>query len=626
MPGSSCPEPQAGHSAKTSAPPRRSPAAAARAAVLGSILLFGQAFASGAGSLDPAFRLAVGGRALAGPVVDCAVDPPAAWLLSEDLGLYALTDAGTLAARIDLSSGRPSPFLAVDPFGRALVVLDSGGRAELAAYTRMGREAWRGPVDPTSGKPETVTPAFGSDGRAFVLSGRGLRCFNPAGLRLWDLSLPGPASCRVGVDGRGYPRIGLADGRLVAATPYGQEEGGASLGSSVVALCALPPARPSGGVYGPETPLLAAGLADGRVLLLDQGCEVLASYRAEAPVSSFAWDGSRLYCLDSSGEVFALPVVEGSVAPGRARAASGPSPSAAAPSSRASEPARLSSLWSVRTGCAGGSLRLFGDRLVATGKGSAISLSLGGELSRELSAPDGTGEPAVSPAGLAYAAGSDWILAAYRFEKRLGGPVGPVLLAYPAPPGVPRGLAFDPLAADPDRQLSRLADMHDSLESGTIGGEERDVAAYCAAVIDGSLARELPGDARLYGGSPLARAKACELLGELGSVAYRDPLFDAVADDPDPAVRAAACAALADMTADPDGRSMAAFLAASSRPVDERTAFAIVGAIEAMTLRSGRTPSGDALRALVRLTTEPYGRAVRSRAMAAIGRISGGSR
>ena len=88
-------------------------------------------------------------------------------------------------------------------------------------------------------------------------------------------------------------------------------------------------------------------------------------------------------------------------------------------------------------------------------------------------------------------------------------------------------------------------------------------------------------------------------------------------------MRAAACRALADMMVDPDGRSMAAFLAAASRPVDERTAIVIADAIESMALRSGRSPGVDALRALVRLTNEPYGQAVRSRALAAIGRIAG---
>ena len=78
---------------------------------------------AGISSLDPAFRLPAGGLALAGPVLDTNSSPATAWLLSEDLSLYALTETGALVARVDLTddagSEDPAPFLAVDPFGRA---------------------------------------------------------------------------------------------------------------------------------------------------------------------------------------------------------------------------------------------------------------------------------------------------------------------------------------------------------------------------------------------------------------------------------------------------------------------------------------------------------------------------
>ena len=65
---------------------------------------------------------------------------------------------------------------------------------------------------------------------------------------------------------------------------------------------------------------------------------------------------------------------------------------------------------------------------------------------------------------------------------------------------------------------------------------------------------------RRFGGNPLSRARACYLLGSFGSPAYREPLFEAIASDEDPAVRASACEALAFFGVDPDGASMAAFL------------------------------------------------------------------
>jgi hypothetical protein len=551
---------------------------------------------AGTTTLDPAFRLAAGGLPLAGPVIDTYASPPAAWLLSEDLSLYALTDAGALAARIDLSSGKAKPgsLLAVDPFGRILVSLGGApGAAELDAYTRMGQSAWRARIETVGGDAASFPPAFGADGRLFALSGSGLLCLSASGLRLWSLTLPAAAACPPAVDGTGRPCVALADGSLVIASPYGEKAATVSLGSPALVLCPL--ARPAGEgpSEGPKLPCLAAALADGRLILLGPEGEILASYRSKAATISLAWDGALLYGLDASGLAFAIT-------------ASG------------------SALWSSPTLCQKGRLSLFAERLVAVGRGRAVSLSVKGEVYRELDIPGATGTPAISPAGLAFSSGSDWVLAAYRFEKPLGAPRSVALPPYPPLPDVvSKAILFDPAASDPDGQLTRLADIQNSLRSGTIGAGEPEAAAYCAAVATRALERGLSEAERRYGGSPLARSQACYLLGGLGSIAYREPLFQVLEEDDDPAVRASACEALAALLVDPDGRSMSAFLAAAARPVDERTALVIVAAIEGMALRSGQAPSEDGLRALIRLTTRPYGQAVRSRALAALGRISG---
>ncbi len=545
---------------------------------------------AGVSALDPAFRLAAGGLALAGPVLDASSSPAAAWLLSEDLSLYALSESGTLAAKVDLSGGSPSEkpgaFLAVDPFGRVVVAL---GGARLTAYTRIGARAWQAPIEQVPGAAASFPPAFGSDGRAFALSGKSLACLNPSGLRLWSLPLPSPASCPPGVDGRGYPCVGLADGSLMLASPYGESLKTVALGSSPLLL--YPLSFPSGA--STVLPCLAAALSDGRLLLVGAEGDIKASYRSKAATLSLAWDGAVLYGLDASGEAYALS------AGGRA-------------------------LWSVPTQCARGRLYLFAERLVAAGQGRAVSLSLSGEVFRELGIPGAAGTPAISPGGLAFSSGSDWVLAAYRFEKPLGPPRLPELPPYPELPDlVARTLQYDPMAADSDDQLKRLADIDKSLRSGTMGKGEPEAAAYCAAVATRALERNLSQAERRLGGNPLPRSRACYLLGDLGSPAYREPLFRVLEADEDPAVRAAACEALAGLGVDRDGRSMAAFLAAAARPVDERTALVIAAAIEGMALRSGIAPSEDGLRTLIKLTAKPYGQSVRNRASAALGRIAG---
>jgi len=578
---------------------RASACASAAALTLTAALAFAQASPAfgqaspaapskvGSSALDPAFRLPSGGRALAGPLVDSIASPNAAWLLSEDLALYALTDSGKLAARIDLSAGsdKPAAFLALDPFGRVIVA--RGGR--LVAYTRMGSKAWSAVLESTEG---LTPPAFGSDGRAFIVSGRSLACVSPSGQRLWRLELPAAAACPPSADGYGRPCVGLADGSLLIATPYGEKVATVKLGSVPEVLCPLVAvsAKPGGGA---SAPVLAAGLADGSLLFLGPKGEVMSSARLSVPALSLAWDGEVLYGLGSGGEAFAY-------------SASG------------------SKLWSISTGCSNGSICLFPERVVAVGKGRAVSLSRKGEVFREMTVPGAAGVVAVSPAGLAFCPGADWVLAAYRFELPLGAPIRIELPAYgESEDFVTRELRFNPLASDADNQLIRIADIEKSLRSGTIGKDEPADAAYCSAVATRAFDRDLPDIERRRSGNPLARSQACYLLGEFGSLSYRDALFRVLEADTDPAVRAAACDALSSFGVDPDGRSMSAFLAAAARPVDERTALVIVEAIESMALRSGQAPSEDGLRALIKLTTTSYGQNVRSRAQTALGRISG---
>lgn len=538
---------------------------------------------AGVSPLDPAFRLAAGGLAIAGPVIDSS-STPAAWLISEDLSLYALTEKGGLAARISLPD-QPLPFIALDPFGR--VIVDMGG-GTLAAYTKIGALAWQAAVDPVAGAAADYPPAFGPDGRAFVLSGQNLICLNPSGLRLWSLPLTAFPSCAPAVDGSGRPCIGLTDGSLLIATAYGEPAVKAALGSALTLL--FPLGSSTGGGEGPR---LAASLSDGRLLLLGSDAAVKGVYRSKAAVLALAADGNALYGLDASGEAFAL-------------AADG------------------KPLWSVSTGCRKGGLYLFADRLVAVGQGRAVSLSLAGDTFRELTIPGASGAPAISPAGLAFSSGSDWVLAAYRFERPLGPRRLPLIAPYAAlADSADEILAYDPFASDPDEQLTRLADIEKSLRSGTIGKDERAAAEFCAAVVTRTLERDLSQEQRRFGGNPLARERACYLLGSLGSPGYREPLFRAIESDVDPAVRAAACEALGLFGVDPDGASMAAFMNAAARPVDERSALAIIASIEGLTLRSGRGLREGGLRALVDFAASPYTRAVRDRAEAALARIAG---
>ena len=92
---------------------------------------------------------------------------------------------------------------------------------------------------------------------------------------------------RPSVDSAGRPCIGLADGDLLIATPYGERAVKTSLGAPACVLFPLD-LQPGG---AERRPCLAAGLDDGRLLLVGADGGVMATYRAKAAPISVAWDG-----------------------------------------------------------------------------------------------------------------------------------------------------------------------------------------------------------------------------------------------------------------------------------------------------------------------------------------------
>ncbi|HUW42498.1 MAG TPA: PQQ-binding-like beta-propeller repeat protein [Rectinemataceae bacterium] len=571
-------------------------ARAAAIACLGLLLPLASAFAQGASaapsrpeSLEPAFRLPVGGRPVAGPLLDQSVSPALVWMISEDGNLYALSDTGRLVARIALGLGALDPgggaSLTIDPFGRPMV----GSGKRLWVYTRSGGQAWTADL----GAPLAAAPAFGSDGRVFVAAGSRLYCLNPSGGRLWSTDLPAALALPPGIDGSGDPVLALADGSLLVLSPYGRKLARLRAGAQVEVLAPMK--------AGSGEPNLAAGLADGSLLLVDGRTGRIRGDRpigvGQAPIAALIGEGSRLYGLDRGGLAFAV-----------------------------SDSGSL--LWRTATRCPDGRLEVFSERLVALSEGRAVSLSRSGELYREASLVNAAGAGLVSPAGLLFSPGKDWILDAYRFERPLGPSLEPAPEAYPQAPSTAadaaaEALAFDPDAADGGRKLALLADIEKKLRSGTIGADESAAAAYCSAVALGKLESGYTESERLLSGDPMSRSRACAVLGELGSPDYRAVLCRVLAEDRDQAVRAAACRALGAIAVDPGGLAAAAFLAAAARWVDEETALALMGAIESLALRSGTPPSAVEVRAILTLSRLPYGALVRRRAVAVLGRMAG---
>ena len=565
-----------------------------------------------AAELEPSFRLPIAGRAAAGPVIDEGRKPEAAWILSEDRSLYLLSDSGSLISHI-VPSDRPLPFLAVDPAGRALVVLvPPSGPAVLAAYTRLGREAWRTSLealDRRAGGTGLAGLAFGADERIFLAGGRRALCLSQAGRRLWALDLPADCLLPPAVDGAGRLLLALSDGNLVVVSPYGVVEATVDTGP-LSALGAFgrapwrigsapaPQTAVAASDSGADAPLIAAGTVAGEVLLIGRQGGILARLallQGSGPVLAFASDGEGLYALSKSGRV------SGIASTGKL-------------------------LWSAESGVRDGRLSLYPDRLVATGMGRAVSVSLWGSLLKEASFTNATGACVLSPSGLLYSPGADWVLGAYRFEKFLGPRIEPLPPPYGDDPvAVRMALDFDPSAGDSRHRIDLLAGFEAELASGALGADEGKAGALAAGIalglFEGSWSQS---QARLHS-DPWSRAMAVRLLGLMGSPERVSILLRVFREDADSAVRAAACRALAAIGRDPSGEAGAAFydLASGVKRLDAETAVALISAIESLVLSSGATPPVDAVRALLALSAAPNAPDVRNAAARALGRLAG---
>lgn len=547
--------------------------------------------------LEPAFRLPVGGRALAGPLVDARGGPAAAWLLSEDRNLYLLAETGAHLAKIGLPA-RPEPFLSLDGSGRALLVYpESGGRASLVAYTRGGAEAYRALLEERPAFP----PALGSDGRLFIAVGKRLVCLSAAGGRLWSLELSALPSCPPAVDGEGRPALGLGDGSLLIASPYGEPLARLDCGAPVTALSPLAPLAAAEGAGA----CLVAGLADGRILRVGADGKLLEERRGGAGrIAALAAppSGGGCYALSSSGSLFPFE-------------------------SAGSKEGSSTGGWKAETGLSGASLYLFSDRLLVIAAGRALSYGLGGELLTEASFAHSSGPAAPSPSGLLFSPGEDWILGAYRFSPELGPALAPLPASYARDEAAAReALAYDPAIGDASRQLALLAAIEAKLSSGSLGAEEPEAAALAAAIAQGRFDPVYPEAERRFRANPLPRARAAWILGRLGSPDNIDALVAILEGEADTSVKAAAVDALAAIGLDPEGEVGSAFekvVTAGRGRLEDELALSLVAGIESLLLRSGAAPDLGSIRALLALAGRPYGSEVRERATRALGRIAG---
>jgi len=526
------------------------------------------------------FRFPVGGVTTSGPVVATG----RVWLLSDSKTMYVVTVEGVAVGKRTLGTKRTG-FIVGDAFGRAAI---SDGERGISLINRAGQEVWR--VD--LGVAPARAPIFGSDGRLYVAAGTTMIALAPNGRRLWHDEMRAEPSTPLALDAGGGPTVGLADGSILSYTVDG-----------ALTQRLLSAGTPAALVTAATSTLVA--LADGRFCIVpfkDSGTAPLAPAGPSigaAPMAAAAGTDA-FYLLSTRG---ALVCVDATGA----------------------------ECWRTTVSLDGGAaaLEAYQDRVVVMTRSAVYSYGLDGAEYRTLRLRNASSMPAMAPTGTVFVGGADWIMYAYRFERSL------VALDQPAPP--PLDMArIDAVAEqeslwslspfDDSTTMNRLADIEKSIGSGTIGVETGNSVFYLAAVALGRM--EAPFGSGSSAPAPMPRgamprAYACDLLGMLGLAQAVPVLVQVFERDPDPAVRAAAAAAIAAIGLDPEGLALGAFVhATDDGRLDARAASAVVDAIDSLYRASGALDDRSGILALVRISGGNYPRAVRSRAEQALRRVS----
>ena len=522
-----------------------------------------------------AFRFTLAGAAVAGPEAAAG----RVWIVSGDRTLYILDDSGRAVGRRPWRDGNPA-WIAPDRFGRALLPAADGA---LVMVNRAGLEVYR--VRP--GGRVARAPVFGSDGRFFAAAGSRLLAYSAGGRLLWsadagDEIVLGPLA-RFNSSGETRIAAALANGRVLE---YGES------GSLLSEL------------RMPEPPSAWAALGDGLLLIGPDGYasarggggEELFRLGLGASALAAAGDGPDAWILQADGRVL------------RVRADG----SADATVSSGIQDAR--------------DIRVFPERILVLGPRGAASLGKDGQVYRDLALRHAPRMPAVTPSGLVLSAGEDWILYAYRFESPLGDPAVPEVgyVDFQAARRRAEEESFwNPGFVD-DGALRELRRIENSLRSATIGAGEPDALVFCSALALGYGSRESNPRGAAVSPGVLPRSLACDILGTLGSPRAVPVLVEAFLRDQDPAVRASAARALGAIGLDPAGEALRAFQWAAEREffLDENGALAAIDAVEGIYRALGELSDPGGIRAIMRLAGKPYGSVVRTRAQAALRRLS----
>jgi outer membrane protein assembly factor BamB len=534
--------------------------------------------------------------------------------------ITVVSDGGTLRSYSALGNqlwtfnarGRLSPHLGRSPEGTTYICRTSG---VFIAINRSGREIWRREL----GEPLAAPPISGWDGRLFLFTQKHIFCYNAAGYPLWRQNLEAaPVFGPLMNSGGGFTLL-LENGNVLEGNAFGR-----------ITVRELPPESifyqenrqknerrndKNDPVRKPPLPVLTLVLPLERetlLLLYNDGSAVLLPHGSDAallpkiggtPVAA-ASRGDRAAVMLSTGKLVFIGGESGAE-----NGKNGPGV-----------------LWSAETHT--GTVRAEEAKLIYDERGIYVLSKAGitgfsekGEKILSYNLRNISGLPALGEDGTLYAGGNDWILYAFQAEgekrpvlkstgtgarKSYGAadPRLPALEQYPyvfEEAGIRRDL----------REIDRLA------RAGITGEGERLTIAYLMEIatdLRKHTPPRIPGSAPI---SPYYRAEALRLLGCIGSRETIPFLAYIFSVDKEPAVKAAAAAAIGRIGVDPEGTAFRAFTNMIHPPAphqDDRVLLAVASAVGALCRFSGPPLSETGAKLLVALQSPERALVVQRRA------------
>lgn len=522
-------------------------------------------------AVDSHWSKVLGADIIAGPIAF----KDRVYIATEDRSISCLDSSGRFLWHHALP-GKTAPLLAVSPTGIVLAFCEKG---TIIAFNSNGSFLWKR-VD----KEYPVSqPLFGSDGRIFLIYRDSVRCIYGTSLVKWTalfstLHIDSPPKTS-GLSGAGDLLIITFDGQLLRFSPYGEllerfllEELGIA-GKNCTFIHSVP-----GGV------IIGSSTGDIGFLEIREKTELLWKSRLSSSIAGIAFGDGTVFAVATDGSIKAVNVTDGS------------------------------QLWTARCETP------FYDSIDTVwdygqyhiiGAGFSGVWSLDGRQLRNQTLPLDIKNPVLSSSGLGYAALPQWMLGCWKLETRIKiekkdkktqtygilTSITPSWYQY-----IPESSGY---------VVSLFDEITEALKNGAVGDNERFYARELSRILTNT---DRPS---------IERARAANLLGQLGSSEYRSLLLDMCYDPFDSTLAEGLLWGLASCASDSDGLSLVAVrhLIRSAGPREKGVLLAASDCLYALIRYAENDRALEGTRLLASFLESPYDNSIGNRARQLLARL-----